>query len=392
MAWIVGATVDCRRKVDYMEEPALTDLLRRLVQAESTPAKGEAAAAEVLADWFARQGVDCAVDRWDGKRANAFARVKSTGERPALLFVTHLDVVSPGEEEWTNPPFAAVEQNGRIYGRGTTDMKGGIAAVAEAIREVVHAGTALKGDILFAATAGEETDSEGVVRFVEGHEPFPPLAGIVVPEPTDMAVITAHRGLFWLKITTRGRAVHSSAPERGINAIGSMRHVLDALEQYEVPFERHPRLGPCSMSVNTIRGGEAMNIVPDRCTLGVDIRTLPGQNHEAIRSDLERMLAGLKGNVPAFDAELTVERSVGAMETDPDCPFVRTFCSAIDVDLTNVVSFTTDAPHLTPLGAPIVVCGPGKGQMCHQVDEFITIDDLHIGVEGFRQVILDFLT
>ncbi|HSV98682.1 MAG TPA: M20 family metallopeptidase [Sedimentisphaerales bacterium] len=370
----------------------MKDLLRQLIQADSTPNKGEALAAEVLVTYFNRHGIDCHVDQWDGNRANVVAHVKTGRQRPALLFVCHLDVVSPGEEDWLHPPFAAVEDGARIYGRGTTDMKGGTAAAAAAICEMARSKAGLLGDVIFAATAGEETDSSGVVRFMQNRHALPPLAGIIVPEPTDFAVVTAHRGLFWLKIATRGKAVHSSMPERGVNAIGAMKRVLDELERYEVQAEPHPLLGNCSVSINMIAGGEAMNIVPDRCTLGVDIRTLPGQDHEAIRYDFERMLARLKTTVPQFDGELAIDRSAAAIETDPECDFVKTFCSAVDVDLTNAIGYTTDAPHLLPLGAPIVIYGPGKPRMCHQVDEYLEVADLLASVERFKKVIGRFLT
>lgn len=380
----------------------MKDLLKRLIRADSTPGKGEAAAAEVVADRFERHGVECHVDRWDEKRANVTARVAGAGEQPALLFVCHLDVVAPGEEAWAHPPFGAVEDDGTIYGRGTTDMKGGIAAVVAAICDLVDAKAKLKGDVLFAATAGEETDSCGAIRLMkdpawlagEKGSPHtaPPLAGIIVPEPTDFCVITAHRGMFWLKITTRGRAVHSSMPQRGVNAIMSMNRVLGELEHYEVPFEPHPTLGPCSVSVNTIAGGEAMNIVPDRCTIGVDIRTLPGQDHDAIRYDIERILGRIKADTPQFEAEIAVDRSVAALETDEESDFVQAFCAAVDVDLTNVVGFTTDGPHLVPLGAPIVIYGPGKPKLCHQVDEFIEIAHLEQAVDVFKNVIVRLLT
>jgi succinyl-diaminopimelate desuccinylase len=370
----------------------MKDLLRKLIQADSTPAHGESAAAEVIAGWFQQHGIACAVDRWDGDRANVTAHVRSAGRKPALLFVCHLDVVGAGQEAWEHLPFAAVEEDGRICGRGAADMKGGIASVVTAICEVVDSGVALQGDIIFAATAGEETDSAGAKRFMRDRAWLPPLAGVVVPEPTDFAVVTAHRGLFWLKITTQGKAVHSSMPERGINAIGSMKHVLDELDRYRIPCEPHPRLGKCSLSVNTIQGGVAMNMVPDQCILGVDIRTLPGQDHDAIRNDIECILAKLKTTAPPFDAELAVERSVQAMETDPACPFVKAFCSAVGADLTNVVGYTTDAPHLVPLGAPIVIYGPGKPKMCHQVDEYIDIADLEKGADVFTRIIRRFLT
>ena len=372
--------------------PAMKDLLRQLIQADSTLDRGEVAAAEVLAGYFEAHGIECHLDRWDDKRANVTARVRSTGQRPGLLFLCHLDVVGPGEEAWVHPPFGAVEENGKIYGRGTTDMKGGTAAVVAAMRELVESGTELQGDIVFAATAGEETDSCGAIRLMQNRDDFPELAGIIVPEPTDFCVVTAHRGMFWLKITTKGKAVHSSMPQRGVNAIMSMNRLLAELQRYEVPFEPHPTLGKCSVSVNTIAGGEAMNIVPDRCTIGVDIRTLPGQDHDAIRYDLERMLARLKADTPQFEAEIAVDRSVGAMETDAEDEFVKAFCSAVDVDLTNTVGFTTDAPHVVPLGAPIVIYGPGKPRLCHQVDEYIEIADLNTATDIFKKVVARFLT
>jgi len=370
----------------------MKDLLKQLIRAESTAVKGESAAAEVIARHFQEHGIDCRIDSWDKRRSNVIAHVQTTRRRPALLFVCHLDVVGAGDEPWRHPPFEAVEENGKIYGRGTVDMKGPTASVVEAICQVVEAKTPLEGDIVFAATAGEETDSAGVQRFMQTRDWLPELAGIIIPEPTALAVVTAHRGLFWLKITTRGKAVHSSMAEHGVNAIGSMKRVLDELEDYRIEFPPHPQLGPSTMSINTISGGEAMNIVPDRCTLGVDIRTLPGQDHEAIRYDFERMLATLVARVPQFEAELAVERFAGAMETDPQCPFVKTFCSAVGVDLTNPIPFTTDAPHLAPLGAPTVIYGPGNPKLCHQTDEYIETADLQAAADSFKRAILTFLT
>lgn len=370
----------------------MKDLLKQLIRADSTAGKGEAGAAEVVARWFTKHGIDCRIDRWDGNRANVIAQVKTARKRPGLLFSCHLDVVGLGEEAWNHPPFGAVEQEGRVYGRGAVDMKGGIAAVVAALCKVVDSRAALQGDVVFAATAGEETDSSGVQRFMQHRSRLPELVGVVIPEPTDLSVVTAHRGLFWLKITTRGKAAHSSMPERGVNAITSMRRVLDALEQYQIPIQPHPLLGKSSLSVNMIGGGDAMNIIPDRCTIGVDIRTLPGQDHEALRYDIERILAQLKATVPQFDAELVIERLAQAVETDPGCEFVHRFCSAVDVDLTNVIGFTTDASHLLPLGVPIVIYGPGKPKLCHQGDEHIDLADLQAAAESFTQVILTFLT
>ncbi len=369
----------------------MKDLLKELIRADSTAGRGELATAKVIEAEFRKHGVECRIERWGKNRANAVAHVKSTGRRKGLLFVCHSDVVGPGEEPWSYPPFEATEAGGRIYGRGTVDMKGGIAAVAAAICDVVDSGVQLEGDVIFAATAGEETDSSGIERFMQDTAWLPPLAGIVVPEPTSLAVVTAHRGLLWLQVTTKGKAVHSSMPERGVNAIMHMKRVLDELERYKIPCPPHPQLGPCSLSVNRIVGGEAMNIVPDRSTLGVDIRTLPGQNPQAIRNDIERLLAQLKVTVPHFDAELSVARVAEAMETDSECEFVKRFCSAVGVDMTNVVGFTTDAPYLVPLATPIIIYGPGRPDMCHQTNECVETAELEAATGTFKDALLHFL-
>ncbi len=370
----------------------MKDLLKELIRADSSASRGERAVAGVIEAKFRQHGVDCRIDPWDKNRANVIAHVKSSGRRNALLFVCHADVVGAGEEPWMYPPFEPTETNGRIYGRGATDMKGGIAATVAAICAVVDSGVTLEGDIVFAATAAEETDSSGVERFMQDTAWLPKLAGIVVPEPTSLAVVTAHRGILWLNITTKGKAVHSSMPERGVNAVVHMNRVINELEQYKIPGRPHPQLGPCSLSVNKIHGGEAMNIVPDRCTLGIDIRTLPGQNPEMIRNDIERLLARLKTAIPHFEAELAVSRVAHAVETDSNCEFVQRFCAAVGVDMTNVVSYTTDAPHLVPLQAPIIIYGPGRPDMCHQKNEYLDIAELEAATAAFKSVLLHFLS
>ncbi|MFQ6036959.1 MAG: M20/M25/M40 family metallo-hydrolase, partial [Sedimentisphaerales bacterium] len=272
----------------------MKEFLRKLIQAETTAEKGELAAAQLISAELGHSGIDYQIDSWGKTRANITARVKSAGRKAALLFVSHLDVVGPGETAWQHPPFAAAESNGKIHGRGSADMKGGIAAIVTAIRQVVDGRIPLQGDIIFLGAAGEETDSCGAKRFISNQSAMPQLAGVVVTEPTDFEVVTAHRGLLWLKVETRGKAAHGSTPELGINAIASMRCLLNELENYEIPFQPHHLLGKCSMSINTIAGGKEINIVPDICTAGIDIRTLPAQNHQDIVKDLEKIFTKLK--------------------------------------------------------------------------------------------------
>jgi succinyl-diaminopimelate desuccinylase len=370
----------------------MKQLLRKLVQAETTAEKGERAGAEVISTDLGQSGINSRIDSWDGNRANIIAQIKSAGRRGTLLFACHLDTVGPGEASWKYPPFAGVEREGKIYGRGSADMKGGIAAVVTAIRQIVESGAKLKGDIILFAAAGEETDSCGAKRFVRDCGGMPQLAGVVIPEPTDFEIVTAHRGMLWLKVTTRGKAVHGSTPELGVNAIASMRAVLDELENYKIRFEPHKLLGECSMSINTIAGGKAINVVPDKCDIGIDIRTLPAQNHQDITTDFQEIFARLKQKNPEFDADVSIVREVKALETDSSCDFVKEFCSAAGINETRAVGFTTDGPHLTALGAPIVIFGPGKPELCHRPDEYIDICDLEKAVEHYKNIILKFLS
>jgi len=367
-------------------------LLKRLIQAETTAKKGELAAAEIISAELGRSGIDSRIDSWDQNRANIIAHIQSGGRRRALLFVCHLDVVGPGEASWKYPPFEAVESDSKIYGRGSADMKGGITAFITAINQIVDSSTKLQGDIVFVASAGEETDSCGTQRFARQCSWMPELAGIVLPEPTDFEVVTAHRGMLWLRIITKGKAAHGSRPELGVNAINSMRSVLNELQDHKIAFEPHDLLGDCSMSINTITAGKAFNVVPDECSIGVDIRTVPGQNHQDIVADFEKLLAKLKSDDPKFDADVSVVRAVAPLETDSSCDFVQDLCSAVGTSQTRAVAFTTDGPHLASLGAPVVIFGPGKSELCHKPDEYIEIADVERAVEHYRNIILWFLS
>ena len=370
---------------------AVKKLLKQLIQAETTTERGESAAADMISAELGRSGIESRIDRWGKNRANLVAQIKSAGRRAPLLFACHLDVVPPGEADWKYPPFAGLESHGKIYGRGSADMKGGITAIITAVRQLVDSGVRLEGDIIFFAAAGEETDSCGTKRFVHDWGGMPALAGVVVPEPTDFDVVTAHRGMLWLEVTTKGEAAHGSAPQLGINAITSMKAVLNELAGYKIRFGPHKLLGECSMSINTIQGGKAINIVPDKCSIGIDIRTLPGQNHRDIIDDLRKIFAKLKQKSPQFEPQVSVVREVGALETDPGCDFVKDFCSAVGIDETKAVGFTTDGPYFASLGAPVIIFGPGKPEVCHKPDEYIEISDIAKAVEYYKNIILKFL-
>ena len=370
----------------------MIQLLKELIRAESTLAVGEVNAANVLCKYFTDNGVDCIVDCFDGIRANAVARVKG-GDGEALLFAAHIDVVPPGDVVWEHPPFDAVEADGKIHGRGTADMKAGVAATAAAIVDIVKSGAKLSGDIIFAATAGEETDSCGIKRFMaQNADSLPPLAGVLIPEPTGFDIVTAHRGILWLEITTKGKTAHGSMPHLGINAVMQMSALLERLRNYEVPCEPHPIFGKCSFSVNGIAGGQAPNVVPDSCTIKIDIRTVPDQNHQDVLDDFERIFKEIKVEHSDFEATVKIARSCGGIATDNDSQFVKTLCKATEISETQSVGYTTDAPNMLALNVPIAIFGPGKCELCHKPNEYVDITDVEKGRDYLIKVIRKFLT
>lgn len=370
----------------------MKELLGKLIRAESTVDIGELGAANILAEYFEGYGIESVVDVWDEKRANFIARVNGTGQKPALLFGSHLDVVPADESRWQSDPFEPVEKDGRLYGRGSTDMKGGLVAAAAAITELVSEGATFKGDVIFSCTAGEETDSCGVFRFVENNRTeLEELAGIVVPEPTSFTIVTAHRGMCWLKVTTFGKTAHGSMPQLGINAVLKMNKLLNLLDGFEFTFEPDPVLGGCSMSINQITGGKAPNVVPDSCTISLDIRTVPSQSSAGIIDQVRSLCERLAADDEQFRYEITTDRTVEAMQMDSECGFIREFRRVTGIDETVAVGYTTDGPQFAKLGAPLVIFGPGDSAVCHKPDEYIELADLEKGKEYYKRIIMEFL-
>jgi len=370
----------------------MKELLQDLIRAESTCHTGELAAANVIADFLQSHNIPAQLDTWDENRANITAHIKGSGDQPGLLFACHLDVVPPGEAEWQYPPFEAVEADGKIFGRGAADMKGSTAALLTAMAQLVDSNTELHGDIIFTSTAGEETDSCGAKRYIERYkDSLPDLQGIVIAEPTNFEVITAHRGLLWLEIITKGKTAHGSMPQHGVNAINSMRKFLDKLDTFQLSKEIHPQLGNCSVSINTIDAGKAINVVPDRCSTKLDIRTIPSVNNSDIIADIVDIFAELKKADPDFDSQVNIIRNVAALHTDINLPFVKNFCKVVDVENTITAGYCTDGPFFKTLNSPVVIYGPGHDELCHKPDEYIEIYDLEIAVEKFKSIIKTYL-
>lgn len=345
------------------------------------PPGDELPAAEYVLSFLRALGFEGELISHGSNRASLIARLKGSGALPALVFNGHIDVVPVGAGGWTHDPFAGMAADGKVWGRGSADMKGGVAAMMAAAKAVATSAVDLGGDLVFAATAGEEVDMLGA-QVIAARPDLGPLQAIIISEPTSNRIGLAERGVFWIELTTCGKTAHGSTPELGLNAITLMVTLLTELERLEIPFTPHPVLGKFTHSINTIQGGVKTNVVPDRCTVTVDMRTVPGQDHRALLRQLEGFIANLVRRVPNFKASVRVESDLPAVETLPDAPVVQRFTDIAaqvmgqPLEPENV-RFATEAAIFRPaLHVPTIIFGPDHAALAHQPDEHVEIDKM----------------
>ncbi|QEW23071.1 Acetylornithine deacetylase (plasmid) [Paracoccaceae bacterium] len=362
--------------------PDVVDLARKLIALDTVnPPGNERAALDLCAGILTQAGFDCRLTPVDGAplRANLVA-TRGTGTGPALGFSAHLDTVPFGAAPWRHPPLSGHVEDGRLYGRGSSDMKAAVAAVLVACCDP-HTPP---GGIAVILTCGEETGCDGARLLVQAAG-LPHIGALVVPESTGNAIVHGHKGVLWLKLAFHGVTAHGAMPEAGRNAIGL---AVDALTRIrDMPLgPTHPVMGHPTLNIGTIHGGINTNSVPDLCEVTLDLRTLPGTDH----ADLTRRVADLAGP----DATVSPLIDLPSIWTDPDDPWVRATAAMLK-DRTGraappaSVNYFTDAALLTPaLGNPAtIIFGPGDPGQPHATNEWVHIDALHDAVPLMRALI-----
>ncbi len=359
----------------------LGDLLRRLIRIDScNPPGREGPVAELLGEWLQAAGLEVELDRFAEGRANVVARWRGSGGEPALLLNGHLDTVPVQREQWRHDPHAAIVEGDVLHGRGSVDMKGGVAAMAMACAALARSGVRLKRDLIFAGTAGEEVDCCGSQRLAE--RGLGPVGALVVGEPTRLQVVTAHKGALWLEIATAGRAAHGSMPDQGRNAIAGMAWIIEGLQEYSPDYRPHPLLGLPTVNLGTIHGGTKVNIVADRCVLTADLRSVPGQDHAVLLREVRDLAASAVAAESGVTAQVRVLADRPPIDTPEREPLVGTALEVAGQALGGSpeprgVSYFSDASVLTPaLGVPTLIFGPGDERLAHQVDEHTTLSSV----------------
>jgi acetylornithine deacetylase len=352
----------------------VADLAAALVRIDSVNptliagAAGETEIAEFVGGRLARAGVDVEVVEPVPGRPSVIAIARGTGGGRSLLLNAHLDTVGT---EAMDAPFDARVENGRLYGRGSYDMKGALAAAMLALTDA--AALRLAGDVILTAVADEEVASlgtEAALRRVVAD-------AAIVCEPTELQVAIAHRGFAGFEIETHGVAAHGSRPDLGVDAIAKMGHVLVALEELDRRLQvgrRHPLIGSGSLHASLIEGGQEFSSYPERCLLTGERRTLPGETAGEIEADL-RAAAG--------DADVRLLVSREPFEIDERHELVRTVGTAAHTGGVVGLPFWTDAALVAAAGIPTVLFGPA-GAGAHAAVEWVDVDSL----ERCREVYL----
>jgi acetylornithine deacetylase/succinyl-diaminopimelate desuccinylase-like protein len=366
----------------------VVDLLRDLVAIPSvnpagqpgTDETGEQAMADYVAAFLRDLGADVRLDEIAPGRPNVVAefRPESRPPRAHLAFAPHLDTVSVAG--MTIAPFDPVVRDGKLFGRGSSDTKGPMAAALWALHDWAHSAARARSDIAwtFLGLMDEEAGQEGSRAVAAGG--FRSDLTLVL-EPTSLGVVTAHKGVLWMEVETSGVACHGSAPQNGRNAIYAMRRVLEIIETRLIPElaqNPHPALGPTTVNVGTIRGGSKINIVPDACRIEVDCRLIPGVEADDVRARLEAML---RETVP--DARVIEQRHAAPLNTDEKLPWVARL-GQVARGLTTAPWYS-DAAVLGHAGCPAVCVGPGSIAQAHTRDEFIALRDLEEGADFFQR-------
>jgi len=356
-----------------------TTLLRELIALPSVnpaflppghPRAGEHLVRDFLVATTARVGLDLDLQEVAPGRVNLLARLCPSGPpRQRVLLAPHLDTVNGSDDQ-----FVPRLQGPRLYGRGACDTKGSIAAMLTALSRVATAGRRpATTEIVFAGLSDEENGQTGSRALA--------ISGLradlaIVGEPTRIEVVTAHKGDLWLYLETQGKAAHGACPDLGVNAVHAMARVVDLLEtQYARQLRRltHPLLGPGTINVGAIAGGTQPNIVPDRCRIQIDRRTLPGETLTRVVGEIRRLLRARGLGVRFADAK---NGSCPALETDPDLPLVRQLMASAGQTRPVGVHFFCDAAILAAAGIPSVVFGPGDIAQAHTANEWISLRSL----------------
>jgi acetylornithine deacetylase len=337
---------------------------------------GEFACAEHLAGVLSQWGFAVSLQEIAPRRYNVLARIGPPGKSP-LVLNGHLDIV--GVDGMVHEPFDPEVRDSRIYGRGSSDMKSGIACMCVAAARAATRG-ALASEIIIAAVCDEEFASLGTRALLDDGLR---ATGVIITEPTRLSVCPGHRGFAWIRIELEGHAAHGSRYDIGVDAIrhaGLLLSALDRMDAELLPLREHPLMGRPSLHASMISGGTGWSTYPESCTLRVERRTVPGETGESLLAEFEALCRALASERPTFRAAVTLELFQPASDLATDAPLTRCLVGAVEKESLPVIveglSCWTDAALFNAAGIPALCFGPGDIALAHSAEEWVSLDDI----------------
>ena len=339
-------------------------------------------AGAMLQEW----GFSVQFFEYEEGRTSVVARAGSSDKKAPLCLTGHLDVVPLGSRAWTKDPFSGEADGDRLYGRGSSDMKAGVAAILLAARSFSKKLANTPG-IVIVLTAAEEGGCIGSKKLAET-QLLGRAGAMIVGEPTSNYPLVGHKGSVKFHATFSGVSAHGSMPQLGVNAIYAASRAILKMEKFDFGVPAHPLMGAPTLNVGTFEGGQGVNMVPDTASIGVDIRTVPGMDHDA----LLKKLANLMGN----EVKLDVFSNLLPVWTAPEQEWVQRVFEICKPHLgaapqASTAPYMTDAANLLKVykGVPTVVLGPGEAQMAHQTDEYCSMERIRQSVAIYEELIED---
>ncbi len=376
-------------------------LLADLVRVPTVnPPGSDTLGAELLARELDGKGLKPELTQIAPGLANVTARIRGSGEAPALLFNGHIDVVPPGDLPWRHDPFGAQIEEGKLFGRGAADMKSGLAAMLVAFETFARSasgGRPPRGDLIFSAVCDEEIGAAGALR-VAADKVTRGVGAVVIGEPTGFNVYIAQKGLCWLELETIGATAHGSMPHLGRNAIEDMHALLTEVLSIQPQRGPDPDLGSTTLNIGTIHGGVGPNVVPDLCRVSLDFRLPPGVAESDLLGQVRAAVQRAQRKVPGMQVKVRPTGSRAAVATPAQDPIVQLVLQLCEEKLGGrrkplpTPGFATDASALCsdPV-IPFVIIGPGKEELAHTPDEYVDISDYMTGIELYAELARRFL-
>ncbi len=371
-------------------------LMERMVACDTVTSRGNRALVEIAAAYLRDAGAEVfEIPGPDPEHANLLARTPAAATTRGILFAGHADVVPTEGQAWSTDPFRLTEREGRLYGRGTADMKGYLAVVVARLRRFAAGGA----PVSIAMTHDEEVACRGVreiLRFAKDRGfPLPRLC--VVGEPTGLAPVHAHKSKQSFRCEVSGLECHSALAPRGVNAVELAAELVVWLRAQARRFASHGPFDPdfdpphATLQVGKIHGGTAVNIVPNHCTFELELRSLPGDGSERVVEKLDtyarqNLIPEMRKVHPDADIQIAVTADYAALSPSPDSEPTATL-ARITGQPASKVSFATEAGFYQQAGIPTVVCGPGHIAQAHRPDEYVELTQLERCVEVVDAVV-----